>query len=365
MTFVEIALEVMTPYIGDISRADLAGILERSYATFEDKDVVTPVRDAGKGLYLLELFRGPTLAFKDVALQFLGNVFEHLLAQKEGDEARITILGATSGDTGGAAMAGVRGKKGVECVILFPDGRVSEVQERQMTRGFQDANIHPVAVKNADFDDCQNIVKALMADQAFKGWANLGAVNSINWARILAQITYVCVDVWGVCVCEAVRVGVCVGGVVVVKSVANVAESSCSRFSVLWSLVSGLGSLVSCHFFFSRVSLYSALVCLPSLHLTPLSPSLPPLLLPPAPTLPSHNRYYFASYFAVKKEKRGDASFKVNFVVPTGNFGDILAGFYAKKVKQRGVHCGVWRCGTSILVSTTMLHVWGMVWCVV
>ena len=210
MTFVEIALEVMTPYIGDISRADLAGILERSYATFEDKDVVTPVRDAGKGLYLLELFRGPTLAFKDVALQFLGNVFEHLLAQKEGDEARITILGATSGDTGGAAMAGVRGKKGVECVILFPDGRVSEVQERQMTRGFQDANIHPVAVKNADFDDCQNIVKALMADQAFKGWANLGAVNSINWARILAQITYVCVGVWGVCGAVCVRVCVCV-----------------------------------------------------------------------------------------------------------------------------------------------------------
>jgi hypothetical protein len=95
----------------------------------------------------------------------------------------------------------------------------------------------------------------------------------------------------------------------------------------------------------------------PSLHL----PS--PPLLPPSPALPSHNRYYFASYFAVKKEKRGDASFKVNFVVPTGNFGDILAGFYAKKVKQRGVHCGVY--GGVVLVSIARLHVWGMVWCMV
>ena len=274
MTFVEIALEVMTPYIGDISRADLAGILERSYATFEDKDVVTPVRDAGKGLYLLELFRGPTLAFKDVALQFLGNVFEHLLAQKEGDEARITILGATSGDTGGAAMAGVRGKKGVECVILFPDGRVSEVQERQMTRGFQDANIHPVAVKNADFDDCQNIVKALMADQAFKGWANLGAVNSINWARILAQITYVCVGVWGGCAKRCCGC-MCMGG-------GGEVGCQCSRvilFSVLWSLVSGLLSLVTFSFLVSHFTLLS--------YVSPLSISPPsPSPTRPYPSLP-------------------------------------------------------------------------------
>jgi threonine synthase len=136
-------------------------------------------------VYILELFHGPTLAFKDVALQFLGNLFEYLL--KERGE-RMNILGATSGDTGSAAIYGVRGKENINIFILHPHLKTSPVQALQMTTVL-DANVHNIAVRGT-FDDCQNIVKALFTDLPFKEKYSLGAVNSINWARVLAQVVY-------------------------------------------------------------------------------------------------------------------------------------------------------------------------------
>lgn len=134
-----------------------------------------------------ELFHGPTFAFKDVALQMLGNFFEYFL-QTGSNGGRLAVLGATSGDTGSAAIAGLRGKKGIDCIILFPNGRVSAIQERQMTT-VPDANIHCVAI-DGTFDDCQDIVKASFNTPAFRDKVHLGAVNSINWCRVLAQTTY-------------------------------------------------------------------------------------------------------------------------------------------------------------------------------
>jgi threonine synthase len=184
LPFADLALEVMAPFVGDcVSREDLARLVRRSYATFSHPEV-TPVVDVG-GTRILELFHGPTAAFKDVALQFLGNLFEYLL---ERDGGRLNIVGATSGDTGSAAIAGVRGKARIEIFILHPRGRVSPIQERQMTTVL-DANVHNIAVRGT-FDDAQSIVKALFNDLAFKDRYHLGAVNSINWARILAQTVY-------------------------------------------------------------------------------------------------------------------------------------------------------------------------------
>ena len=184
LPFADLALEVMAPFVGAaIPREELARLIRRSYATFSHPEV-TPVVDVG-GTRILELFHGPTAAFKDVALQFLGNLFEYLL---ERDGGRINIVGATSGDTGSAAIAGVRGKARIEIFILHPQGRVSPIQERQMTTVL-DANVHNVAVRGT-FDDAQGIVKTLFNDLAFKDEYHLGAVNSINWARILAQTVY-------------------------------------------------------------------------------------------------------------------------------------------------------------------------------
>ncbi len=184
LDFPELALEVMAPFVGDsIPREDLATLIHRSYATFDHSDV-TPVVDVD-GIRILELFHGPTAAFKDVALQLLGNLFEYLL---ERDGGRVNIVGATSGDTGSAAIAGVRGKARIEIFILHPQGRVSPIQERQMTTVL-DANVHNLALRGT-FDDAQGIVKALFNDLEFKGQHHLGAVNSINWARILAQTVY-------------------------------------------------------------------------------------------------------------------------------------------------------------------------------
>jgi threonine synthase len=134
-----------------------------------------------------ELFHGPTFAFKDVALQMLGNFFEYFLETGSND-GRLAVLGATSGDTGSAAIYGLRGKKGIDCIILFPRGRVSPIQERQMTT-VQDSNIHCVAVEGT-FDDCQDLVKASFNSPEFRERVKLGAVNSINWCRVLAQTTY-------------------------------------------------------------------------------------------------------------------------------------------------------------------------------
>ena len=184
LRFQDLALEVITPFVGDeIPRADLRRLIERSYATFTHPEV-TPLVTPG-GLRVLELFHGPTAAFKDVALQFLGNLFEYLLAR---DGGRLNIVGATSGDTGSAAIDGVRGKARIHIFILHPKGRVSPIQERQMTTVL-DANVHNIAIRGT-FDDGQRIVKDLFNDQAFKSGFSLGAVNSINWARILAQTVY-------------------------------------------------------------------------------------------------------------------------------------------------------------------------------
>ena len=185
LPFPSLALEVIGRFVAedDIPRADLARLVERSYSTFTHPEV-TPVVDVD-GLRILELFHGPTLAFKDVALQLLGNLFEYLLAR---DGGHLNILGATSGDTGSAAIYGVRGKRGIDIFILHPHNRVSPVQEKQMTTVL-DANVHNIAI-DGTFDDAQRIVKALFGDLGFKDAYRLGAVNSINWARIAAQIVY-------------------------------------------------------------------------------------------------------------------------------------------------------------------------------
>jgi len=184
LSFQALALEVLSPFVGDdIPREDLRGLIERSYAGFSHPEI-TPVVRVG-ATPILELFHGPTAAFKDVALQLLGNLFEYLL---ERDGGRLNILGATSGDTGSAAIYGVRGKERIDIFILYPKGRVSPIQERQMTTVL-DANVHNVAIRGT-FDDGQRIVKALFNDLAFKSEYHLGAVNSINWARILAQTVY-------------------------------------------------------------------------------------------------------------------------------------------------------------------------------
>ncbi|KAK5165375.1 threonine synthase [Saxophila tyrrhenica] len=238
LSFQDLAYEIFSLYISEeeIPSQDLKSIVERSYGKFRAKDV-TPLKrlngGEGKELWLLELFHGPTFAFKDVALQFVGNLFEYFLVRRnkgKGEEAErehLTVIGATSGDTGSAAIYGLRGKKDVSVFIMHPKGKVSPIQEAQMTTVL-DANVHNLAVSGT-FDDCQDIVKALFADPGTNEQFRLAAVNSINWARILAQITY-----------------------------------------------------------------------------------------------------YFHSYFSLLRNT--DSQPQVRFVVPTGNFGDILAGFFATRM---------------------------------
>ena len=238
LSFAELAYEVLSLYISptEIPSADLKDILRRSYSTFRTPDV-TPLVTLSEqdNLHLLELFCGPTFAFKDVALQFLGNLFEYFLVRRNrgktgSDRHHLTVIGATSGDTGSAAIYGLRGKKDVSVFILHPQGRVSPIQEAQMTTVL-DPNVHNLAV-NGTFDDCQDMVKALFTDPDINKTHKLGAVNSINWARILAQITY-----------------------------------------------------------------------------------------------------YFHSYFSLINSPQWKIpAAKIRFVVPTGNFGDVLAGFYAKQM---------------------------------
>ncbi|KAF9740897.1 hypothetical protein PMIN02_010759 [Paraphaeosphaeria minitans] len=237
LSFEDLAYEIFSLYISpsEIPAADLKDIIHRSYATFRAKDVTPTVAlNKDKNIHLLELFHGPTFAFKDVALQFLGNLFEYFLVRrnenKSGrDREHLTVVGATSGDTGSAAIYGLRGKKDVSVFIMFPHGKVSPIQEAQMTTVL-DANVHNLAV-DGTFDDCQDFVKALFADPEMNKTHKLAAVNSINWARILAQITY-----------------------------------------------------------------------------------------------------YFYSYFNLIRQQSFLPASKVRFVVPTGNFGDILAGYFAKRM---------------------------------
>ena len=183
LSYTDLAFEIMRLFADDIPEAHLREIIRKSYATFRHAEV-TPVVRVGD-FFILELFHGPTLAFKDVALQFLGNLFEYVLAQTNG---RMNIVAATSGDTGSAAIYGVRGRERITIFVMHPHGRVSPMQEKQMTTVL-DANVCNLAVEGT-FDDCQNIVKDLFNDLAFRDANHLGAVNSINWARVLAQIVY-------------------------------------------------------------------------------------------------------------------------------------------------------------------------------
>jgi len=183
LAYPELAFQIFSYFAADIPSADLKSLIDRSYATFDHPEI-TPVTHQD-GVYILELFHGPTLAFKDVALQFLGNLFEYLLKER-GEQ--MNILGATSGDTGSAAIQGVRGKENINIFILHPEGKVSPVQERQMTT-VTDPNVFNLAVRGT-FDDCQSIVKGIFGDLEFKKRHSLGAVNSINWARVLAQVVY-------------------------------------------------------------------------------------------------------------------------------------------------------------------------------
>ncbi len=183
LTYSELAFEIMSRFIDDIPSSDLRSLINKSYATFDHKDV-TPLVHCGD-LHILELFHGPTLAFKDIALQFLGNLFEYLLEQ---NDSVLNILGATSGDTGSAAIYGVRGKERVNIFILHPHQRVSPIQEKQMTTVLDD-NVYNIAIRGS-FDDGQAIVKKIFGDVEFKNQYALGAINSINWARVLAQVVY-------------------------------------------------------------------------------------------------------------------------------------------------------------------------------
>jgi threonine synthase len=183
LSYQELAFEVIRLFATDVPEADLRDLITRSYATFESAEVAPSVKVGD--IWVLELFHGPTLAFKDVALQFLGNLFAYILEQRGG---RLNILGATSGDTGSAAIHGVRGKEHINIFIMHPAGRTSPLQEKQMT-SVLDANVFNLAV-DGTFDDCQGIMKSIFADVAFKERHSLGTVNSVNWARVLAQTVY-------------------------------------------------------------------------------------------------------------------------------------------------------------------------------
>lgn len=185
LSYQELAVEVMLPFVEPaITRAELTELVDAAYASFTHP-AVAPLKQLGPNHYVLELFHGPTLAFKDYALQLVGHLFSHVLQKRR---ARVTIAGATSGDTGSAAIEACRDREGIDIFILHPQGRVSDVQRRQMTT-VHAANVHNLAVEG-DFDDCQDLVKGLFADEDFRDRVQLGAVNSINWARIMAQIVY-------------------------------------------------------------------------------------------------------------------------------------------------------------------------------
>lgn len=185
VSYRDCATRIMAPFVApDISETDLADLVDKAYSAFP-REEVTPLRQIGDNEWLLELFHGPTLAFKDIALQLVGHLFEHVLATRG---KRITVLGATSGDTGSAAIEGLKGRDCAEVFMLHPKGRVTEVQRRQMTTATA-SNIHNIAIEGT-FDDCQAMVKAAFNDLAFRDSVNLSAVNSINWARVMAQTVY-------------------------------------------------------------------------------------------------------------------------------------------------------------------------------
>ncbi len=184
-SYQDVALRVLSPYTGqDVSASDLKRLIDQAYGSFSVSDVA-PVQHLYDNHYLLELFHGPTLAFKDVAMQFLALLMDHALMRRK---SRATIVGATSGDTGGAAIEAFRGKAACDIFILYPKGRVSDVQRKQMTTPRED-NVHAVAIEGT-FDDCQALVKAMFNDQPFRKKVSLAGVNSINWVRVMAQTVY-------------------------------------------------------------------------------------------------------------------------------------------------------------------------------
>jgi len=186
LAYPALAHAILSPLLSDIPDADLKSLIDRTYTkAIFGTDAITPVTRLEPGVHLLHVSNGPTLAFKDIALQLLGNLFEYTLAK---NGSTLNILGATSGDTGSAAEYAMRGKRGIEVFMLSPKGRMSPFQQAQMF-ALPDANIHNIAIEGV-FDDCQDIVKAVSADAAFKARYRIGTVNSINWARVAAQVVY-------------------------------------------------------------------------------------------------------------------------------------------------------------------------------
>ncbi|WFL77586.1 threonine synthase [Altererythrobacter arenosus] len=185
LPYAQLAARVMAPFVGDsLTQEELLALCEQAYGRFAH-DAVTPLVQLNERQWLLELFHGPTLAFKDVALQLLGLLFEKFLSRRQGN---LTIVGATSGDTGSAAIDAVAGREGVDIFMLHPNGRVSDVQRRQMTT-VRAPNVHNIAIEGS-FDDAQAMVKRMFADESMTNRFNIGAVNSINWARLMAQVVY-------------------------------------------------------------------------------------------------------------------------------------------------------------------------------
>ena len=185
LSYADLALKVMSPFVGDdIPEAEFAKMIKEAYAGF-DHQAVAPLRQLDHNEWLMELFHGPTLAFKDFALQLLGRLLDRTLTKRG---SRATIVGATSGDTGSAAIEACRDRDAIDIFILHPKGRVSEVQRRQMTT-VTSANVHNIAIEGT-FDDCQAMVKAMFNNLEFRDEMKLSAVNSINWARVMAQIVY-------------------------------------------------------------------------------------------------------------------------------------------------------------------------------
>jgi len=186
LSYADLAFEILSLYIDDIPGDDLRAMCRKTYTReVFGSDAITPLRALEPGLWIEGLSNGPTLAFKDMAMQLLGALFEYELARRG---ERLNILGATSGDTGGAAEYAMRGKRGVQVFMLSPQGRMSPFQQAQMY-SLQDPNIHNIAIGGV-FDDCQDIVKAVAGDIAFKRRHRIGSVNSINWARLVAQVVY-------------------------------------------------------------------------------------------------------------------------------------------------------------------------------
>ena len=184
-SYKDIAVKILRPFTSDtVQHQDLELLVDRAYSSFAHSDVA-PLKEIGTNTWLLELFHGPTLAFKDIALQLVGQMFDYELAKRH---ERITIVGATSGDTGSAAIEACKGRAALNIVILHPHNRTSEVQRRQMTT-IESPNVHNIAIEGT-FDDCQDLVKAMFLDEEFRAEQSLSAINSINWTRVMAQIVY-------------------------------------------------------------------------------------------------------------------------------------------------------------------------------